>query len=141
MRKNGEDILVHYILMEKVEGVMLFDFFLSDLEINNYSPMQDRYIRNIFIKVCSALHKLHSAGIAHRDIKPENIMITNELKIKIIDLGHGKHLIGTDGTSLMTTYVGTSIYIAPEIRAQKPYEGLKIDIFSMGVMFLALRTM
>ena len=85
--------------------------------------MPDNYARNIFLKVCNALHKLHKAGIAHRDIKPENIMITKEHKIVLIDLGHGKYLNGNDGTGFMQTYVGTDMYMAPEIIKGEAYQG------------------
>ena len=83
--------------MEFVQGIELIEFF------NTAKPVSrdDKLCRYIFNKVAIALHKLHSAGVAHRDIKPENIILTEDFKIKLIDLGYGIPLSGKDGSWLM----------------------------------------
>jgi len=63
----------------------------------------------------TAMHKMHAAGIAHRDIKPENIMLTNDFKIKMIDLGYGTKLAGRAQNGFNNTKLGTEGYMAPEI--------------------------
>ena len=81
--------------MEQVKGVELIDFFNNALTAKRRLDENDmRYVCN---KIALALHKLHSAGIAHRDIKPENIMITEDYKIKLIDIGYGTPLSGKEG--------------------------------------------
>ena len=37
--------------------------------------------------LAEALSILHSKGFVHADIKPENILVTTNLKLKIIDFG------------------------------------------------------
>ena len=69
----------------------LFDFF------NNFRNLDDSILRYIWERVVHIVNKLHSVGIAHRDLKPENIMITQELEIKVIDLGFAKDLCGNQG--------------------------------------------
>ena len=140
-KKDGTDTNVCYLLMENVQGVELIDFF------NNAGErLNDQYCRYIFSKVAIALHKLHSVGLAHRDIKPENIILTDDYKVKLIDLGYGIPLSGRDGSNFLRTYCGSRIYMAPEIIAQQfghknPYQGKDIDIFSFGVMILSMRTL
>ena len=83
--------------MELVQGIELIDFFNNARAVSR----DDRLCRYIFNKVAIALHKLHSAGVAHRDIKPENIILTEDFKIKLIDLGYGIPLSGRDGSWFM----------------------------------------
>jgi len=123
--------------MELVQGIELIDFFNSSRAVSR----DDQLCRYIFNKVAIALHKLHSTGVAHRDIKPENVILTEDFKIKLIDLGYGIPLSGRDGSFLLQTRKGTPTYLAPELVAHQPYQGTDIDIFSFGVMVLTLRTM
>lgn len=88
-----------------------------------------------------ALHKLHSSGVAHRDIKPENIILTEDYKIKLIDLGYGIPTSGHDGGFFLKTRRGTPTYLPPEIIQNKWYQGQDVDIFCFGVMLLTLCTM
>ena len=94
--------------MELIKGVELIDFF------NNASiaklPLDDKYCRFIFHKVCHALHSLHREGFAHRDLKPENVMLTDTFDVKVIDLGMSRSIAGKIGDYLMNTRLGTSGY-------------------------------
>ena len=74
--------------MEHLKAVELLEF------INQMGTQEDPFLRHIFLEVANSIHKLHKAGIAHRDIKLDNIMITDDLKIKIIDVGYGIALCG-----------------------------------------------
>ena len=89
----------------------LLDFF------NNFRKRDDSVLRYIWEKVVHIVNKLHSVGIAHRDLKPENIMITQELEIKVIDLGFAKDLCGNQGYGFTHTPCGTHGYMAPEIES------------------------
>ena len=138
-KKAEKEVKCTYLLMENVEGIELIDFFNNALTCQR--RLNENDMRYVFTKVTIALHKLHRAGIAHRDIKPENIMITEDYKIKLIDIGYGIPLSGREGTYLMNTRRGTPTYMAPEIIQGKPYQGADIDLFSLGVMLITLRTM
>ena len=97
------------LVMEIIEGVELIDF------VNQTKRQDEKYLRYIFTEVMTAMHKMHAAGIAHRDIKPENIMLTNDFKIKMIDLGYGTKLAGRAQNGFNNTKLGTEGYMAPEI--------------------------
>ena len=120
--------------MEHVEGVELIDF------LNTVGRQDDIFLRYIFTNVLYTLNKLHMAGIAHRDIKPENIMITTNAEIKVIDLGFSHALAGRLEEGWMRTRLGSTMYMAPEIIAGEPYQGTTIDIFSLGVTMLVMRS-
>ena len=54
-------------------------------------------------------------------------MITNDFKIKLVDLGYALPLSGRYGTGFMDTMLGTQTYIPPEMRHMdeigEPYQG------------------
>ena len=134
-RSDGRQQPITYLLMEYVKGVALLDY------LNTVGGLEENYMRYIFHKIILALHKLHKSSIAHRDIKPENIMIDSDCNLKLVDLGFASILQGSKWDGLMRTKVGTPGYIAPEIIEGKAYQGASIDIFSVGVTMLIMRTM
>ena len=62
-----------------------------------------------------AIAFIHSKGFAHRDLKPENILLDKNYNIKIVDFGFACDNKGRDGMGNNRTYVGTPVYMAPEI--------------------------
>ena len=78
---------------------------------------------------------MHKLKIVHRDLKPENLLLDANMNIKIIDFGLSN--LYTDN-QLLKTACGSPCYAAPEMIAGKRYEGLKVDIWSSGVILFAL---
>lgn len=90
----------------------------------------------IALQVAAGLGHIHAAGVIHRDIKPENVLIDDDNRVKIIDLG-----IGT--TKLATLFPctrsadGSPSYMAPEqIRKRRVDE--RSDLYSFGCMLYEL---
>ena len=81
------------------------------------------------------LQSIHKENICHRDIKLENILLDENYNPKLCDFGLSDFNKGN-----LIESVGTINYAAPEILEQKPYNGFKIDIFSLGVTLLTLVT-
>ena len=82
-----------------------------------------------------ALHYIHELGVAHRDIKLENILVTADDDAKLTDFGLCKQQHGNDP---MLTTCGTLVYAAPEIIREEPYNGMKADIWSAGIVLYAM---
>lgn len=74
---------------------------------------------------------MNKFGIIHRDLKPANILVHQEV-FKICDFGFAK-FFGEAG-KMARTFVGTPIYMSPQVLSQKPYTN-KTDVWSLGVMF------
>uniref|UniRef100_A0A671R461 Stress-activated protein kinase JNK n=1 Tax=Sinocyclocheilus anshuiensis TaxID=1608454 RepID=A0A671R461_9TELE len=77
----------------------------------------------LYQTLCGIKH-LHSAGIIHRDLKPSNIVVKSDCTLKILDFG----LARTAATGLlMTPYVVTRYYRAPEVILGMGYQANDID--------------
>jgi serine/threonine protein kinase len=68
----------------------------------------------------------------HRDIKPENFVISeNTGAVKMIDFGTGREYKNLNG-GLMSSYVSTRWYRAPEQVLRSQNYGPQVDIFAVG---------
>ena len=60
---------------------------------------------------------MHSANLLHRDLKPSNLLLNSECHMKMADFGLARSLDvkDTSTTPLLTDYVATRWYRAPEL--------------------------
>lgn len=70
-----------------------------------------------------------------RDLKPENLLLDRQQNIKIIDFGLSN--LYSKGQQLKTA-CGSPCYAAPEMIAGKCYDGLRVDVWSCGVILYAM---
>ena len=108
-KSNGKQVPCIYLVMEFLKATEMLEF------INEMGTQDDSFLRYIFLQIASGIHQVHKAGIAHRDIKLDNVMITEDCEVKIIDFGFGKVLQGRTGSGFMSSFVGTEMYMAPEV--------------------------
>lgn len=117
-----------WLVMEYCDGGTLENLyqevFLSESEIAHF-------IRQI----CLGLHYLHMQQLAHLDIKAENILLNLNGATKIGDFGLVREVSGDRDT--LTSMVGTSYWMAPEVIQRKPY-GQKVDVWALGCVCLEL---
>ena len=73
--------------------------------------------------------------MAHRDLKLENLLLDKDQNLKIADFGLSNLM--EDGASLKTS-CGSPDYAAPEIIEHVPYDGVKVDAWSSGVILYAM---
>lgn len=85
---------------------------------------------------------MHSAGILHRDLKPRNLLVNGNCDLKICDFGLARADIPslTTQSAVMTDYIATRWYRAPEvILSWKKYTS-SIDVWSVGCILAELLT-
>lgn len=101
---------------------------------------EEKYSKIIFKKILEGVQALHKNKICHRDIKPHNILLDDNFNPKICDFGFSTLLKGGDSVKLHEI-VGTTIFKAPQMYLKNvSYNGIKADIFSLGVTLFTLVT-
>ncbi len=126
-----------YLVMEYVDGV--------DLRI--YAPKlwkrppAERYVRARMIgqAVAEALDHLHCHGLVHRDIKPSNVLIGEDGRVVLTDLGVVKDLAEDDQTAV-GLMIGTVAYAAPEQLVGERIDP-RVDLYGLGATLYYLLTL
>ena len=90
---------------------------------------------NILHNVSSGLVYMHSLGVMHRDLNAGNVLLTDDLKAKVADLGMSR-AFNTNRQYAFSVVPGALDYMPPE--AQTGNYGIKIDSFSFGHLALYL---
>lgn len=79
------------------------------------------------------LKYIHSANVLHRDLKPSNILLNTNCDLKICDFGLARIADPEhDHKGLLTEYVATRWYRAPEIMLNSKGYTKSIDVWSVG---------
>jgi 5'-AMP-activated protein kinase catalytic alpha subunit len=118
-----------YIVMEYVSGGELFELIVLKQRLTE--PEACKY----FQQIIGAVEYLHKVGVAHRDIKPENLLLDYNKDIKIVDFGLSN--LYNKG-ELLKTPCGSPSYAAPEMLSCNCYNGMKADIWSIGIVLFAM---
>ena len=124
-----------YIVLELVVGGELFDRIVREKRFDEGKAR--RYFRQLIAGVAYC----HARGIFHRDLKPENLLLDEAGDIRITDFGLSSLFTGPEDAgraSLLYTTCGTPNYVAPEILADKGYDGRSADVWSCGVILFVM---
>lgn len=102
------------------------------LEILEQYPngLDQNLVKRFIYQLCKSLIYIHNNEMIHRDIKPENILITNDLQVKVCDFGFTRSLPQKGG--ILTDYVATRWYRAPELLLGCSNYGKEIDFWAVG---------
>jgi len=92
----------------------------------------------LFAQLADAVEHMHKHLVSHSDLKPENISydpIKNT--IKIFDFGLSQTL--APGT-LSSNFVGSPLYMAPEVLFREKYNPYAADVWSLAMLFIEMLT-
>jgi serine/threonine protein kinase len=121
-----------YLAMEFVQGRSL-DRLLDDrrgqLDIDLALSLLDQ--------ACLGLSAIHESGAVHRDIKPSNLLVDQQNRLRICDLGLATSY--REGVSHREV-VGTPGYIAPEIVLGQSDATPRSDVYSLACVAYELLT-
>ncbi|KAG5178631.1 CBL-interacting-like PK [Tribonema minus] len=123
-----------FLVCELITGGELFD---KIVEKQRFSEDEARFY---FKQLVEGVDYCHSQGVCHRDLKPENILLDSNGNVKISDFGLSNLYSGGDDEALklLHTTCGTPNYVAPEVLADRGYDGRMADVWSLGVILYVL---
>jgi serine/threonine protein kinase len=129
--RYGETEDFHYICMEFVPGKTLSQILSERKRI----PLEDAL--SLLDQVLEALEAANREHIIHRDIKPSNIVVTGDLKVKVMDFGIAR--MGITSTTSAGTILGTPNYMSPEQISGGALD-IRSDLFSAGAVLYQILT-
>lgn len=117
---------------------IITDLMETDMHRVIYSrqELSDEHIQYFIYQVLRGVLNMHSALVIHRDLKPSNLLLNKNCDLKICDLGLARGFDCKD--NMLTEYVVTRWYRAPEVILNASEYDHAIDIWSIGCIFAEL---
>ena len=102
--------------------------------------LEDIHKQYIVYQLLKCIKYMHSAELLHRDLKPSNLLLNSECHMKVADFGLARSLITkeVDTQPLLTDYVATRWYRAPEILLGSNKYTKGVDMWSVGCILAEL---
>ena len=101
--------------------------------------LKDVHKKYIIYQLLKGIKYIQSADIIHRDLKPSNLLINSECLVKIADFGLARSVNQSeDRDTIMTEYVATRWYRAPEIVLGSNKYSKAVDMWSVGCILAEL---
>eukprot|EP01065_Artemidia_motanka_P044407 TRINITY_DN6313_c1_g2_i1.p1 TRINITY_DN6313_c1_g2~~TRINITY_DN6313_c1_g2_i1.p1 ORF type:complete len:615 (+),score=137.99 TRINITY_DN6313_c1_g2_i1:190-2034(+) len=130
LEETFEDSQNLWLVLEYVAGGEL------DAELRKHGFFPEGTVRRIIGHLLLAMEHIHMKGIVHRDLKPANMLVSGRLaeggncELKLADFGFSTV---TSNEATLTSFCGTTAFMAPEILIDAPY-GKPVDMWAIGVI-------
>lgn len=142
---NGHNNIIRLLNVIKAQNnldlYLIFDYMEADVfNVIRAGILQDIHKQYIIYQTLKALKFIHSADIIHRDLKPSNIFINSDSRVKLGDFGLARTLSSGPNSygMIVTEYVATRWYRAPEMLLKSVNYGKPIDMWSVGCILYEL---
>jgi cyclin-dependent kinase-like len=107
---------------------------LQDIDITPQGLPTER-VRKLMYQMLKSVKHMHDHNYIHRDIKPENLLISKNGILKLCDFGFARELMHHYTGAILTDYVSTRWYRAPELLVGDAKYSRAVDIWSIGCIF------
>jgi len=145
-RLAGHDNIVrmqHVVRAENDRDIYLtFDHMETDLHaVIRANILEEIHKKYIIYQLLKSLKFMHSGELLHRDIKPSNLLLNSDCKAKLCDFGLCRSIAEVSSTNggggggaspVLTDYVATRWYRAPEILLGSTAYGKGVDMWAVG---------
>ena len=134
--EHGQDTETgaRYFVMEYVRGQS------GQARLERTGPLPVAEATQVILDVARALEEIHHRGYVHRDVKPGNILIAEDGRAKLADLGVAKKLADTVDLTSFDQGIGTPFYMPWEQSLNASLVDPRSDLFSLGATFYHLVT-
>ncbi|XP_058977664.1 mitogen-activated protein kinase 15 isoform X2 [Musca domestica] len=149
LRHHPNIVKLHnvYKAQNNLDIYLIFEYMESDLHniIKKGTILKDIHKRYIMYQLINAIKYIHSGNVIHRDLKPSNVLIDSKCRCKLADFGLARSVsnvrMRVDSNDLngelsmepiLTDYVATRWYRAPEILIASKRYTKGIDMWSLG---------
>jgi serine/threonine protein kinase/Tfp pilus assembly protein PilF len=130
-----------FITMELVEG-------RSVAELLTPGGLPLSQVLDIGVAIAEALDAAHRKGVVHRDLKPANVMVTHDGRVKVLDFGLAKLVVGPGSRSVDAVTATSPLSSAGEVFGTAPYMApeqlfgdevdARTDLFAFGIVLYEL---
>ena len=120
------------------------------LEDERRRGVDEKQIAAWFCDICEGLDYIHSQGVVHRDVKLENMLVGQDGRVVISDFGVSRvfsddlrqKISATDTipNELGELCMGSSHYLAPELRSGAYSAMPEADAWALGVLLFRMLT-
>ena len=113
---------------------VVFELLESDVHsVIRANILHDLHKRYITYQLIVAVRYLHSRHLIHRDLKPSNLLINSDSTMKLCDFGLARTINEGDiGQQVLTEYVSTRWYRAPELIIGSNHYSEAVDMWAIG---------
>lgn len=116
-----------FIVMELITGLSLDD------QIDASGPLPVQQVSMIGLALLDVLAVAHRAGVIHGDVRPSNVLLADDGRVVLTELGGGVSENPLTSTGLL---IGSPTYMSPEsLRGEA--SGPPADIWSLGATLYA----
>lgn len=136
---NGHENIIRLLNVIRAENdrdiYLVFDFMETDLHaVIRANILEEIHKQYIMYQVLKALKFMHSGQIIHRDLKPSNLLLNSECHVKVADFGLARSVAAQEEgkNPVLTDYVATRWYRAPEILLGSTKYSKAVDMWSLG---------
>ncbi len=124
----------YFLVMEFIKGQSA----QARLEATGRFPLSEAV--RVVLDAARALEELHFRGYVHRDVKPGNILIGEDSRAKLGDLGVAKLLSDSAELTSLDQGIGTPFYMPWEQTLNASLVDPRSDLFALGATFYHLVT-
>jgi eukaryotic-like serine/threonine-protein kinase len=122
----GEEDGLPYLVMEYVKGETLGQRIFRE------GPLPLDEALKVFSQIAAALGHIHQQNFVHRDVKPDNILLSQDGRAKLADLGLTKDLSVAIELTGFRAGMGTLAYAAPEQFETAAAADARSDVYALG---------
>ncbi|EGG16442.1 extracellular response kinase [Cavenderia fasciculata] len=137
----GHENLIKLLNVVKADNdrdiYLVFEYMETDLHaVIRANILEDIHKQYTIYQILRALKYMHSGNVLHRDIKPSNLLLNSECLVKVADFGLARSIASlenvTEANPVLTEYVATRWYRAPEILLGSTKYTKGVDMWSIG---------